>query len=370
MVFRIELLPASNGDCIWIEYGPARDKTRTVLIDGGTANSSDALLDRIKARGEGHVFELIVVTHVDEDHIGGVIEAVARADLNFRCEDFWFNSFDHLLEASGALGGAEGDELTTLLQRAVEAGTLRWNNAFRGNAIYVPSSGNLPTVTLVGGAKITLLSPSPAKAKSMRDKWSEATENGKRRLGVRGIAMLDAANRALGKVPVPVLSARSNLATAAEHQDKGVRDPSEANGSSIAFLFEYDGKTVLFGADAHHGVLCDSLDRLSPDEAVSLDAFKLPHHGSNNNVSTNLINAVNCPLYLVSTDGTTFGHPNEHAIATTIVNGLREDQFETVQIAFNYRSDYTSPWDNDALKAKYKYEVRYAKDGKSLVVDL
>lgn len=369
MVFRIELLPASNGDCIWIEYGSAR-KTRTVLIDGGTANSSDALLDRIEAKGDDHVFELIVVTHVDEDHIGGVIEAVASNDGKFRCDDFWFNSFDHLLEASGALGGKEGDELTTLLRPAVDAGTLRWNNAFRGGAIYVPDSGALPTVTLAGGAKITLLSPSPAKAKSMRDKWIEATKSGKRRLGLRGIAKLDEANRALGKGPVPTLSARSNLASSAEHQDKGIRDPSEANGSSIAFLFEYDGKTVLFGADAHHGVLYDALDRLSPNEAVSLDAFKLPHHGSNNNVSTNLINAVSCPLYLVSTDGTTFGHPNEHAIATTIVNGLRDDLFDTVKIAFNYRSDYTAPWDNDALKAKYKYEVMYAEEGKSLVIEL
>ncbi|MBL8683580.1 MAG: MBL fold metallo-hydrolase [Myxococcales bacterium] len=371
MVFRIEMLPAGKGDCIWVEYGP-KNKTKSVLIDGGMPSTSDALRKRIAKEKKGHKFELIVVTHVDEDHIGGVLEAVAdNKDEMFRAEDFWFNSFDHLLAASAAMGPGQGDELTEKLAAAVTAGTLRWNAAFDAKAIFVPDEAPLPTVTLGGGAKLTILSPTPAKAARMHKRWVDVTEDGKKRLGRDGIAKLDEANSALGPAAPPKLTARTNLATLAARQNSGVSDSSPANGSSIAFLFEYGGKTVLFGADAHHGVLCDSLDRLSPDDAVSLDAFKLPHHGSNNNVSTNLINAVSCPLYLFSTNGDDHGHPNGDAVATTIVNGFRDDQFEKVELAFNYRNKFTSPWDNAELKKKYKYATTYPKKvGESLVIEL
>lgn len=370
MVFRIEMLPAGKGDCIWVEYGPT-GRTKSVLIDGGMPTTSDALRKRIAREKKGHEFELIVVTHVDEDHIGGVLEAVAdNDDEMFRTEDFWFNSFDHLLAASGAMGPGQGDQLTEKLAEAVKAGTLRWNASFGAKPIFVSDEGPLPTVTLGGGAKLTILSPTPAKASSMYKHWANLTDNGKLRLGRDGLARLDEENLPLGPAAPPKLKSTSNLATLAARQDSGVRDPSRANGSSIAFLFEYAGKVVLFGADAHHGVLCDALDRLSPDEAVSLDAFKLPHHGSNNNVSTNVVNAVSCPLYLFSTNGDDHGHPNGNAVATVIVNGLRKDEFERVELAFNYRNEFTSPWDSAELKRRYGYKTTYAKAGESLVIDL
>jgi len=370
MVFRIELLPAGKGDCIWVEYGP-KGKTKSVLIDGGMPSTSAALLERIKKEGKKHVFELIVVTHVDEDHIGGVLEAVAdNNDEMFRSEDFWFNSFDHLLAASAPMGPGQGDDLTKSLASAVEAGRLRWNHAFAAGPIVVPDSGPLPVVTLGGGARLTILSPTPAKAATMHKRWVKVTENGRRRLGRDGLAALDEANSALGPAAPPKLNAKSKLETLAARQDSGVSDPSPANGSSIAFLFEYDGKSVLFGADAHHGVLCDSLDRLSPEHALSVDAFKLPHHGSNNNVSTNLINSLCCPLYLVSTNGDDHGHPNANAIATVIVNGLRAEQFDTLELAFNYDNKFTKPWNNDDLQKKYHYKTRYATEGESLVIEL
>ena len=55
-MFRVELLPAHHGDCIWIEYGPA-EATSHILIAGGTGPTwDDELATRIAvtslAKGE------------------------------------------------------------------------------------------------------------------------------------------------------------------------------------------------------------------------------------------------------------------------------------------------------------------------------
>jgi len=81
-------------------------------------------------------------------------------------------------------------------------------------------------------------------------------------------------------------------------------DRTPPNGSSIAFLAEYQGKSCMFLGDAHAPVLVDAIERLLAhrgEEKLRVDAMKLPHHGSRNNVSRELIELLDCPRYLVST---------------------------------------------------------------------
>ena len=129
------------------------------------------------------------------------------------------------------------------------------------------------------------------------------------------------------KVPIRNISVAPlpDTLTPEELQRLGVAtnaDTSPANGSSIAFIFEYKGQRALLGADAHPGVLVDSLARFkqaSGETRVRLDLFKLPHHASKANVTTKLIETVDTDCYLVSTNGDTFGHPDDAAIARTIL---------------------------------------------------
>ena len=75
-IFRIKLLPALHGDCIWIEYGEEGSISR-VLIDGGPVGAHAALraeLGRLPA--EKRTFELLVVTHIDADHIDGIVKLI------------------------------------------------------------------------------------------------------------------------------------------------------------------------------------------------------------------------------------------------------------------------------------------------------
>jgi beta-lactamase superfamily II metal-dependent hydrolase len=75
-------------------------------------------------------------------------------------------------------------------------------------------------------------------------------------------------------------------------------------------IAEYEGKRVLLGADAHVDRLLASLKKLAKGKKrVAIDAFKIPHHGSERNLSKELLEAVDCPLYLISTSGAYFKHP-------------------------------------------------------------
>jgi len=135
-------------------------------------------------------------------------------------------------------------------------------------------------------------------------------------------------------------------------------DKSAANGSSIAFLAEYEDTRILFCADAHPRVLRDSIDRLRGDKRLPLTACKLPHHGSKYNVSPSFLKTLDCKKYIFSTNGSHFGHPDQEAVARVIKLGG-----ENPELIFNYRSDFTKIWDNKKLKKDFGYSVTYPPDG-------
>jgi phosphoribosyl 1,2-cyclic phosphodiesterase len=72
-MLRIEL-PAAQGDAVWIEYGDPQRPHR-IVIDGGPAISYErALRQRILAlRPAERRIDLLIVTHIDCDHIDGSI---------------------------------------------------------------------------------------------------------------------------------------------------------------------------------------------------------------------------------------------------------------------------------------------------------
>lgn len=118
---RIEMLPAKQGDALWIEYGTP-DNTRRILIDGGPIGAYKALDEKLKQLPEGDKgVELLVISHVDTDHIEGIIRVLAakRADWPLMPKDIWFNGWDHMVQ-SEILGGREGEFLSALINRRAE----------------------------------------------------------------------------------------------------------------------------------------------------------------------------------------------------------------------------------------------------------
>jgi beta-lactamase superfamily II metal-dependent hydrolase len=345
-MFRIQLLPAHHGDSVLIEYGDAGSPHR-ILIDGGTESSADAVAARLAKIGQPAALDLVIVTHVDEDHIGGMLKLlIAKA---IATKDFWFNSYKNLFPP-GRLGAAMGEGLTT----AIEDAQFAKNAAFGGNSVVVPDTGPLPQVKLPDGATVTLVSPTWDKLEKLRDKWEAECKKAKIMPG-EGQPPSDV----LGKHPPP-----TNIDVEQLLEVPFKQDPSAANGSCIAFIFEYDGKRVLFGADAHPGVVLESLKRLS-DEPVKLDAFKVCHHGSRNNTTTKLLDHVSCSRFLISSNGETFGHPDPETIARIVSRDGNKE------LCFNYDSEYTQPWNRKALRDQHDYSVTFPdNEDEGLVLEL
>ena len=133
------------------------------------------------------------------------------------------------------------------------------------------------------------------------------------------------------------------------------KDPSKANGSSIAVLAEYGGKRVLLAGDAHAEPILKSIKKINQatgNKRLHLDAFKLSHHGSKNNLTKSLLKKISCKNFLISTNGDKFGHPDNEAIAR-IVKLMPEKK-----LIFNY-GHQDSMWNEQELIDDNNYEIIY-----------
>lgn len=348
-MIRVELLPASFGDCILLEFGSGSG-LRRILVDAGlTGTYASALEPRLRQIGQGNAvpLELLVVTHIDRDHICGVLPLLRAKPPLIAPNDIWFNGRHHLEE--DVLGSKDGEALGELLVKQ----KFPWNAAFGHSAVVVPDAGGLPVLP-VGGAKLTLLSPYRDALHALAREWDDT-------LGHWDEEPTEIVGA--GAEPDDILGKRPPLASIDADCVRELaevpfeEDDTKPNGSSIAFLFEYDGKRLLFAADAHPSAVLRSLERLS-DSSVKLDAFKLSHHGSMNNLSPELLKKVSCPWYLVSSNGGSYGHPHPETMARIVTDPQQKTLY------FNYASPYTSVWDDPTVKKQLRYTVEYPTTGR------
>ncbi len=331
----LEMLAAGHGDALLVEYGEP-GKLRRVLIDGGPYYAYDkpgGLRQRLHAlltAGE-HEFELLIITHVDTDHIDGVIRLLQDPELEgLKFKDIWFNGWRHLQrKATGVLAGKHGEYLGALL----EDRGLPWNahEQLGGGPVMVPEEGDLPTFELDGGARLTLLSPGPAELEKLRKEWPKSLGVADFRPGDTAAALAQLGHRARYGPPKGVLGTKP--------------DDSAANGSSIAALLSYGGERVLLAGDAWPVVLARVLKRWAAKRGgpPAVRDFKIAHHGSFGNQSKDLIRSVRTQRYLISSSSAYFGHPDPETIRLI----LKHDQHqagEVPELVFNYLSPSTERW--------------------------
>jgi len=143
-------------------------------------------------------------------------------------------------------------------------------------------------------------------------------------------------------------------------------DPTEANGSSIVLLLRYKGSNILLGADGHPSVIEAGIKRLSPRKRLKLDAYKVAHHGSRNNVNQPLLARIDCSRYLFSSSGAIYRHPGREAIARILKYGKRGST--PTELVFNYRTKFTKVWEAASLKTKWRYTTSYPAKGQQGIV--
>jgi hypothetical protein len=366
-MFELSLLPARQGDAIWIKWGDV-DKPHQIMVDMGTEGVGENIRQRIEMlEQDKREFELLVVTHVDRDHIGGVLTCLAEAEplpgLDFN--DIWFNGWVHLdggkvtptdsNSESGleSFGPAQGERLSTWLRKQ------NWNKAFGGNPVCRKPGQPLRSFELADDMKLTVLGPTPERLLDFKPKWKEEVLIA---LAKGNLDVVPPGLETFGSSLPPNLMLPTDLKELAD-KNSGI-DDSEANGSSIALLLEYKSKRVLLSGDAYASDLIEGISTFTDGQLLDLDAFKLPHHGSKKNISKELIESVNCGKWIFSTDGTQFKHPDDVAIARTVSYSKQQPP----KLLFNVPSDFNGWWDNDNWKKLYGYEVCYGtkEDGLKL----
>jgi len=396
-MLRIEMLPAAHGDCLWIEYGSGRQIHR-ILIDGGPAHAYPALRERIlHLPADDRHFDLLVITHIDGDHIEGIVRLLQDAEvLNCTFDRIWFNGRDQLNAvpdpAGAPLGALQGEMLGVLIaDYEARIGSRVWNAGLPGAMAAIDRrQPGLPVAELPGGCRLTLLSPDHERLLELKDRWADELRAA--RVASGDVAALrrrlaDARNlRPLGDVlgvEDEAAEGRFELPDAHDHDLQGGPedtlggsegepggeapfggDGSLANGSSIALLLEYpkDAPEVrlLLAGDAWPSVLEASIDRLlqGGSPRLALDGFKLPHHGSVANITPSLLQKLACQNYMISTSGAVFRHPHARAVELLLSshNGRGRPRLH-----FNYLTVTTSPWADVADQQARGYEACHPK---------
>ncbi len=345
------MLPARDGDCLVIEYGEP-GQVRRIMVDTGRASTSDHVRSYFGALPKSdRTLQLLVVTHVDADHIEGALKLAADRPPGFDCREVWFNSYRHLDRLPDghpreAFGAAQGDKFSA----AADAAGWRLNSASGGSAISVAADGSPARFELEGGLALTVLSPDTAKLLALRRHWARAIARANLNL-----AQLERPEPPQGPPPRREAFGGIDVALLAGRQDRP--DAAIANGSSIAFVAEYAGRRLLLAADAHPDILASSLAKLSPEGArYRIDLLKVPHHGSASNLTRRLLGALECSRFAFSTDGSQHGHPDDEAIAKALVSSPPGTHKELV---FNYRSPGALKWNEEGLKGVHGYSCRF-----------
>jgi hypothetical protein len=343
-LFKLTMLPARQGDCLWITYGAST--AHHLIIDGGPEKGNSlrsAILAQIDAAPDRRLhIDLLVATHIDNDHIGGILDVILDMPTGLTISDVWFNGYRHL-PPSDLLGPDQAERLTEALDRK----QIPWNVAFDRGPVMIPEAGSLPSRLREDGLKITLLGPNRAQLVRLGSVWKSAVRESEMREPKSDEEDL------LGRHDVWPPDIRE-LARKPFQSDTG-----PANGSSITLLIQYEGKQILLAADAHAPALANALDRIeSNGQRLELQAFKLSHHGSRKSTSTELLNRVACNRYLISSNGSYFGHPDTEAIARVIVHGGRNPS-----LLFNYDTEYCSRWRDKPILNAPKFLTRFPARG-------
>lgn len=296
----IRVLPASYGDCLLLSW-VHEDRKCNMLVDGGPPVTYPVHLKPMleNMRQHGEMIDLLVVTHYDRDHIGGILQwhRDARADLSV-IKETWFNSGGLIARQ---IGQVEAKDRNTHI---IPDNEKKMSQKDANTLERILQNPNTKLIKKPGtanrfGAEISILSPGQQELEDIHATWT--IEDG----------------------PSPKMSGKTcDHAEPFEEllQKKFVSDDALPNGSSIATLVTANNKTILLLADAIPLVIEDALRTMGYNEnkRLQVDAVKVAHHGSKFNNSPGLYAIISSSKFIISTDGTRDKMPHKEALARII----------------------------------------------------
>lgn len=307
---KIKFLKAFNGDAILITF-KVKGNERNILIDGGMPatyvqkgkngkpeyGELKTTIDEIRARNEK--IDLLILTHVDDDHIGGVLQWFEKdKEAHKIIGQVWFNSgrliseyFDEQEIVENLLEIPDESTLTSIGQG------VKFEDYIEENGIWDRRIVVALEYFDYLGIKFKVLSPSPDKLKLLLGKWEKEKP--------------ESLDTSADKNDYE-LSLREHI-----EKDKFNEDTSVHNGSAIAFIMTFEKKNFVFLADSHPTVVVNSLKAFgySKEKPLKAELVKISHHGSKANNNLEMLKLIKSSKYVISTNGDKHAHPNKQFLA-------------------------------------------------------
>lgn len=360
-MLRLRVVQAAHGDCLILESDTPPHLSH-VLIDGGPETTYDKHLrgELRKIRDSGGKLDLVVLSHVDSDHVMGLRDMMAEleeqradgADETVAVDCLWHNAFrrtvgvgtdiEPRLKALLVNVGAARNIMTTAdmaLQGISQGEQIRRAAAVLG----IPINPNLPNdlisvdeipePVMLGALALRIVGPTKKNLEELRKKWLE---------------WLDKYEESITMAEEPSLAAMA--------------DRSIPNLSSIMLLAESDGRRVLLTGDGRGDHLLQGLDQadlLDAEGKLHVDVLKLPHHGSDRNATKAFFEAVTADKYVVSADGK-YGNP-DLATLVWIAEAARE-QGHSIAIYVTNSTPSTRQLTRDCDPDEYGYRLIEMED--------
>ncbi|MFN0201631.1 MAG: ComEC/Rec2 family competence protein [Bacteroidia bacterium] len=309
-------MPAHNGDALMLEFTDEQGKERRIWIDGGLGKSYlEYGQQKMLALWEaGKQIDLMVISHIDADHIGGIVSFVRDRAMNKELvQEFWFNN------------PAKKDTQERSIDQGLELlDYLEFSKKWQDDPVV---AGHVYDFF---GAKLAIVSPNEAGLTALAWEYEE-----------------ELAHRGMENEKSDYEASVNSLI-----KNKEIEDEAVANFTSIAFIFEWKGKKTLMLGDAHPSVVVEGLEEFgySAKQRLKLDAVKLSHHGSKRSISSELIAMLDCDTWIISTDASRHGLPNKEALARILTHPSR-----------NWKKRYTFifNYDNKKLRSIFtKWEMK------------
>lgn len=378
-MLKLKMYPANNGDAFLIKANGQH-----VLVDAGYASTYTTYLagELAELAERGIPLRLVVCTHIDADHIGGLLALFtdngSPEHRRIEIEAVWHNSLRSLpytvdgpcltnhagvLEAikrrgfpvplalaPNPIGAVQGSSLAKLLRSK----GYHWNHGDGSRSIDRRSA----TYTLPNQVQLEVLGPTVERLEALRTFWLKEM----RRLGYRGKPLSDdlvddayemwcsySAQQSSTPSVRPIAARREP--TLAEVYSP---DTSAANGSSIALMLTAGLARVLLLGDAWAEDILAELKQRHPDaQRLMFSAIKIAHHGSVHNTSPELLALVDSPCYLISTNGLGHGHPDFEVLAAIVDRPATYER----KLYFNYETAAAQRLRTYSSKAGARFSV-------------
>lgn len=239
----VQIFPAHNGDFILIK-NRIGDKNYNIIIDGGTpktyTTSFSNQIDILQQSGED--IDLLVTTHIDDDHIGGIVKYFSDERSNKKLlKKAWFNSGKMLTDHFGDKTDLKRE--VKIISRGTTSMSVPQGQSLEA-ALEKLAIWKHPLLIsghqeAIGGIDIQILSPNLEALSMLNRKWETEKSD----------TILMSSNKHDDfHIDIKKLVMRDFK-----------QDGAVPNGSSIAFLAATGNRKALFLADSYPNTVIASL---------------------------------------------------------------------------------------------------------------